>query len=249
MRTVALIACRMGSSRLPGKSIAPILGRPMIERMVERVARSQFIDRVVIATTELPVDQPLADLASRLGIGCFRGSPDDVLKRMFDAVQTTDADVVVELLGDNPLVHSALIDDVIELYRAGGYEYAASVTTEYRGAPEGMAKFPLGVRVQVFSPQTLERCHRAAVDLYYRENSTAYIADNPNQFRIGYLEAAGRWAPLHRPQVNFAVNLQKNLDLVREIFGRCHPRNPDFTLVDVMQTFDADSRLQALARS
>lgn len=246
MRVQAIIACRMGSSRLPGKSLLPILGKPMVERLIERVRRASRITDVLLATTDLPDDQPLVDLASRAGVGCFRGSPDDVLGRIAAAAGGTGADVLVELLGDNPLVHSALIDDVLDLHAAGGYDYTANVTSEYAHAGAGVAKFPVGVRVQAFTPDVLARAAREARDPYHRENATTYIYGHPERFALGYLQAAGTWSRLRRPELTFAVNYRKNFDLVSRLFERCYPIDANFSLVDVMDAFDADPRLAAL---
>lgn len=227
----------------------PILGQPMVGRMLERVARSRHIDGVVLATSTLTEDDPIAGLASGLGIGCFRGSADDVLLRMRDAVRASAPDLVVELLGDNPLVHASLVDDLVDYYLSGEYDYAATVTSEYPFAPPDLPKFLLGVRVQAFAPSTLERCAREATEPYYRENSTAYIAEHPEVFRSGYFGATGPWAGLSRPALNLAVNLPKNLELTRALFERCYPSNPDFSISEALAAFDADPALHALAGS
>lgn len=246
MKVHALIACRMGSCRLPGKAALPILGKPMIERMIERVQQSRCLHDIAVATTHLPEDQELVDIALRIGVGVFRGSPDDVLGRLYAAAETLDADLLVELLGDNPLVHSELIDDVIGFHLKHSYDYSASVTAEYPHAGADAHKFPVGIRVQVFSPAVLEKCAREAGDQYYRENSTTYIYEHPEIFRLGYLEAKGKWNQLNRPELTFAVNYRKNFDLVTKIFERCYPRDSNFSLFDVIDTFDADPALHPL---
>ena len=246
MKIAAIIACRMGSSRLPGKSTLPILGKPMIERMIERVRQSRYLGEIVIATTDLPEDGMLAELAQQIDVGCFRGSANDVLGRMNAAAGVLDADLIVELLGDNPLVHADLIDAVIDFYRAHELDYAASVTTEYPHAAADVPKFPIGIRVQVFPPAVLERCEKSAHDAYHRENSTTYIIEHPEQFRLGYLEAKEKWDKLYRPELTFAVNYAKNFELVTRIFERCYPRDPNFSLTDVVDTFDADPNLRFL---
>jgi spore coat polysaccharide biosynthesis protein SpsF len=236
----------MGSSRLPGKTTKLILGRPMIERMIERVRQSRYIGQTVVATSTSGEDDELEALAARIGVGCFRGSPDDVLERVDSAAASTSADLVVELLGDNPLVHADLIDDVIEFHRAGGHDYSASVTTEYPHAGTEVRKFPVGVRVQVFSPAVLHRSALEARSAYHRENSTTYIYEHPDVFRLGYVEARGKWDRLCRPELTFAVNYQENLDLVSRIFERCYPANSNFTLFDAVRAYDADPALQPL---
>ena len=103
MKNVALIAVRLSSSRLPRKAVKPILGRPMIARMVERVQAAPSIDEIVIATSTHEEDDDLERLTRELGIGCYRGSLDDVLGRIHAAAEASGADRVIELLGDNPL--------------------------------------------------------------------------------------------------------------------------------------------------
>ncbi|MBM3751965.1 MAG: hypothetical protein FJW21_12425 [Acidimicrobiia bacterium] len=246
MKIATIIACRMGSSRLPGKTALPILGVPMIERMVERVRRSRHVTDVILATSIDPDDDPVEAITKRIGIGCFRGSPEDVLDRIDGAAQSAGADLIVELLGDNPLVHADLIDDVIDYHKGSGNDYSASVTAEYPHAGPEVKKFPVGIRVQVFPPAILHDSAVRATDPYHRENSTTFLYEHPDLYRLGYLQAEGKWAALHRPELTFAVNFRRNFDLVSAIFERNYSRDPNFTLFDVIRTFDTDPALKAL---
>ncbi len=224
----------------------PILGKPMVERMVERVAAARSVERIVIATSDRAEDDALADLAQRIGVGCFRGSPHDVLARVAAAARACRADPVIELLGDNPLVHAELIDAVVERFQTGGFDYAASVTTEYPMAGPSVKKFPVGIRVQVVSAEALSRCDRMAQTPESREHSTLYVAQHPERFRVGYVEAAGGWAGLNRPELTFAVNYQENFELVSRIFERCYPQDPQFTLEAALAAFNAEPGLAPL---
>ena len=246
LKTTALIVARMGSSRLPGKAMLPILDKHMIERMIERVRYSRYVSEIIIATTELIGDDVLASLAKRVGVGCFRGSVDNVLGRIHGAIASTRADLIIELLGDNPLVHSDLIDDVSDFYCTNGFDYAASVTTEYPHAGPELAKFPTGIRVQVYTPAVLDRCEQLANTPYHREHSTSYIYEHPETFKLGYFEAKGKWAELNRPELTFAVNYQKNLELVRLIFEGCYPQNANFSLGQVLAFYDENPTLRTL---
>lgn len=237
--TTAILVARMGSSRFPGKSMQRVLGKPMIERMVERLSKARSLNRIVLATTDREEDAPLALLAGRLGILCHRGPAEDVLGRVVQAWKRFGGESVVELLGDNPLVHSSLIDAVMELYRSGGFDYAVNVTREYPNAPAELPRFPVGIRVQVCSAGTLERIAALASDPLDREHSTRYILEHPEAFSIGYLPAAGPWAALHRPEWTFAVNYPRNLDLVRKIFELCAPQDPNFSLQAVTRAADS----------
>src|SRR3954454_8823993 len=126
-RVVATIEARMTSSRLPGKVLLPAVGKPLLELMVERLQRSRHLDAIVIATTEDASSDPLEELAERLGIGCFRGSEDDVLARVLGAARAYDADLIVELTGDCPLIDPALVDLHVERFNEGGSDYTANV--------------------------------------------------------------------------------------------------------------------------
>ena len=243
MKTLALLAVRLGSSRLPGKAMMPILGKPMIEHMIERIRHAKSIDEIMIATTTNAADDALETLADRLGVLCFRGSSEDVLGRMSAAAASTDADLIVEMLGDNPLVHSELIDDVVAFYHEQGVDYAANVTVEYPHAGSDVAKFPVGIRVQAFSPAALATCNRLVTSPEHREHSTSYIYEHPETFSLAYLEAKGKWAALHRPELSFAVNYRANFELVKFIFEQAYPKNSNFSLHEVIKIWDANPQL------
>lgn len=246
MKTVALIAVRLGSSRLPGKATMPIVGKPMIEHMVERIRRSRHINEIIIATTRLESDDELQATADRLGISCYRGEVNDVLGRLNSAVEQADADLVVEILGDNPLVHSDLIDDVVDFYHMAGVDYAANVTTEYPHAGPEYAKFPVGIRVQVFTPEILAECDRLVTKEEHREHSTSFIYEHPEIFKLAYFEAKGKWNDLHRSDLTFAVNYRENFELVEYIFEKCYPKNENFSLQAALEVFDNNPELARL---
>jgi spore coat polysaccharide biosynthesis protein SpsF len=238
MKTCVLLAARMGSSRFPGKTLAPMGGKPMVERMIDRVRRARHVDGVMIATTDRAEDDQLEAFAGSIGAGCHRGSADDVLGRITGAAKAADADRIIELLGDNPLVHARLIDDVVDFFDEGQYDYAATVTNEYPHADPEVRRFPIGIRVQVLPRSTLERCEQLATEARHREHSTDYIYENPDVFRLGYFQATGSWAALNRPELTFAVNLPENLKMLNALLDYCG-ENADPTLQQVVEAFDA----------
>lgn len=241
-----MIAARMGSSRLPGKSLMHILGKPMLERMVERLRYSQCVDHIVVATTDHSEDDSVEQLTESIGVACFRGSSNDVLDRINAAVVAFDADLIINLLGDNPLVHGYLIDDVVEFHQEGEFEYVTNVTTEHPHAGSAMARFPIGVRVEVFSAAMLDLCAQLAEKPHHREHSTSYFHEHPEVFKLGYFEAKDKWRDLHRPELSLAINYQENLIMVRRVFERCYEVDPNFSLSDVMTNLDSDPSLVSL---
>lgn len=243
MTTVAVIAVRLGSTRLPEKAILPVHGEPMIYRMIERVRRADAVDEIVVATTTLDQDDRIEALADRLDVGCFRGSEEDVLGRIAGAVEAAGADCVVELLGDNPLVHADLIDDVVALHEEGDHDFTANATPEHPHAPDDAARFAIGVRAEVYEPWVLKEADRNVTDPDRREHSTRYMWENPDTFDQGYLEATGRWKALNRPDLTFAVNYRQNLEMVRDVYEELYPQSPNFGLDRVMEFVNRRSRL------
>lgn len=224
----------------------PILGEPMVGRLLDRVLQAKSIDQVVIATTELSEDDPLVELAEARSVRCYRGDSADVLARIHAAMVAFGADPVVEILGDNPLIHSDLIDDVMAFYHDGVFDYASNATTEFPQAGPQVSKFPIGIRVEVIRAEALERCHQEAGDPELREHSALHIYSNPDRFRVGLLPADGVWSGLNRPELTFAVNYRRNFDLISRIFELCLPEDPNFSLPSVMKALDKHPELRAL---
>ena len=233
-----LLAARMGSSRFPGKTLSDLHCLPMLERQIERIRKSIYIDSVVVATTELPADQEIEDWCKVKDVECFRGSADDVLGRLTSAAQHFNMHTVVEVLGDNPLVHSEMIDAAVELYFEKKTDYVATLTDEYPKAPNGLKKFPIGVRVQVFPATTLIRCSELTKNDSHREHATSYIAENPDIFSIAFVEAEKVFSACNRPELTFAVNFPNNLDLIRLIFDELYEKNNNFSVEYAINLFD-----------
>ena len=235
MKIGAVIVARLSSTRLPAKNMVPILGKPMIQHLIERVGRASGVDLVAIATSTEPSDTPLCELAEREGVPYHRGSLDNVMERVRTAAETLDCDAVAEILGDNPLVHSDLVDDVVRKFEEDSLDYAASVTNEYPGVDPSLKRFVLGVRVQVYRRELAARWPDFPDFLDRGLGTSAYIYYNPDQFKCGYVAASGPWSTLNRPELNFAVNYPKNLELTQHLFFALGSGGRDFTLPDVMR--------------
>jgi|TARA_Y100000310_G_scaffold310104_1_gene354968 spore coat polysaccharide biosynthesis protein SpsF len=232
----AFIVARLSSRRLKQKHMLEILGKPMIEQMICRVAKSKMLDTIILTTSTDSTDDQLENLANELNIRCYRGPLNNIMERVTGAANAFGCDTIVELLGDNPLVHSELIDDVIKFFIDGGYDYATNVTSEYPLYGLGKQLFPIGIRVQVYSTTVANRYREFPG---YINNSSkhpcSFLFDYPNLFDIGYFEAKGPWSFLNKPDLNFAVNYQNDLNRIREIFENCYYVKNNFSLNDVIQ--------------
>jgi spore coat polysaccharide biosynthesis protein SpsF (cytidylyltransferase family) len=174
---VAIIQARMASSRLPGKVLAEVAGKPVLQRVLERVQQSQLIDRVVVATSSQPENAPLEELCHQLEVPCFRGSEDDVLDRFYCAAQQHGASSVVRITADCPLIDPRIIDIVIGAYTEGNqaYDYVCNIDPP---------TYPDGLDTEVFSFAALEQAWRDADLRSEREHVTLYIRRHPAQFSM-----------------------------------------------------------------
>ena len=166
MKSVAIIQARMTSTRLPGKVMMDICGKPSITRMVERIKRARKVDHIIVATTTNYQDDPLVDLCKQLNIEIYRGVEHDVLDRFYKASLLNDADVILRLTADCPMIDPGVIDDILSMFYAGGYDYVSNCNDR---------TFPDGLDVEAFKPECLERANFEATHPFAREHVTPYI--------------------------------------------------------------------------
>lgn len=246
MKTIATIEARMASTRLPGKALADLAGRPMLHRLVERVARSREVDGIVLATTTAPEDDVLETQAQKLGVGCHRGSVEDVLGRVLGAAQAHGADHLVALTGDNPLVDPDLIDDVVAFYRQGKFDYVTTTHMHHSRHWRAERTFPVGVSVQVFSTRTLAEASAGTTDPIDREHVSFYIYNHPERYRLGAFVAEGKYAAWNKPGLRLTVDMAEDLVLMRAIFGSLYPGNASFSTGEAICLVDRDPVLKAM---
>ena len=168
MSTVAIIQARMTSTRLPGKVLADLAGRPVLEHVVRRVSSAERIDDVVVATTVNASDDPLVELADRLGVRWHRGDEHDVLSRYVDAAREAAAEMVVRITADCPLADPAVIDSVCAALdqRRTACDYASNAVVR---------SFPRGLDVEVLFRDVLDRVNRLATEPAEREHVTMTV--------------------------------------------------------------------------
>jgi spore coat polysaccharide biosynthesis protein SpsF len=178
MKVVAIIQARMGSGRLPGKVMLELAGEPMLSRVVSRVHRAEEVEEVVVATTTLDADEEIARFCAQHGWPCFRGSEDDVLDRYYQAAIVHQAEAVVRITADCPLIEPRIIDQVVEAFleRQPGLDYAANILPP--------RTFPRGLDTEVMRFEALERAWHEDRNPLWREHVTPYIVRNPDRFHL-----------------------------------------------------------------
>lgn len=217
---LGVIQARVSSTRLPGKVLNPVLGEPMIARQVERVLRAEALDKLVVATSTDPSDDPLTAVCEGVGIGCFRGPLDDVLDRFRGAAMAYHADQIVRLTGDCPLADPDVIDDAVRLHLAGGYDYTCNVCPP---------TFPDGLDVEVMTAGALETAWREADRIALREHVTLMFREASGRFRVGNL--------VHDPDLSalrWTVDELEDFAFVTAVFEELYPRRPAFRMSDVL---------------
>ncbi|HJO97093.1 MAG TPA: glycosyltransferase family protein [Rhodospirillales bacterium] len=236
-RVVASIEARMASSRLPGKVLADIAGKPALQRLLDRLYAAQQIDAIVLATTTGEVDDPLAQWANDAGLPCHRGSEDDVLRRVVEAQQSMSSDVVVEINGDMPLLDPAVVDRAVERFFQGGCDV---VSTTWKPS------YPQGIDAQVFRLEDLERVANTIQDPTVREHVSLYFYEHPKRYQVVHLEAPPR---LRRPDVRLVLDYAEDLDLIRAVYERLEPGlGGAFGVEEVLALLDREPVLAAINR-
>ena len=172
---LGILQARASSRRLPGKVLKPILGRPMLERQIERLRRARRLDGLVVATSTDAGDDAIDALCRSLGVECFRGSLEDVLDRFYRAVLRHAPQSAVRLTADCPLADPAVIDRLVELHAAGGYDYTSNTLVR---------TYPDGLDAEVVALPCLEAAWREAALPSEREHVTPFIYNRPQRFRL-----------------------------------------------------------------
>lgn len=211
---LAVLQARMSSSRLPGKVLEPILGRPLILQAIDRIARASSLDGIVLATSVDPSDDPLAEIAERAGVTVRRGSLDDVLGRYLQVVDEMQPDTVVRLTGDNALTDPAVIDRVVHEHQRNHADYTSNTVDR---------TFPRGLDVEVMSADALREVGRLATDLAEREHVTMGIYRRPEVFDVRQV-----LQDPDRSELRWTVDLAADLAFAREVYAELYPADPGF---------------------
>ena len=221
-RIVLIVQARMSSSRLPGKVLKRVLGKPLLELQIERLKGSQQIHELVIATSQDSSDDPIEKLCVKLKTPCFRGSLKNVLERYYLAARQFQADCVIRVTGDCPLIDPQVVDSVVEhfLQQNPSVDYCSNILDP---------TFPRGMDTEIFTMPSLERTYREASKEEEREHVTPYIYHS-GKFAIVHYKNSQDLSHLR-----WTVDEESDLTVVRQIFEALYPQNNRFTLNDCLE--------------
>ena len=236
MNVLAILQARVSSSRLPKKVLAPLLGKPMLVRQIERLCRAKSIDRLVVATSDHASDDPLDELCAELDIACYRGSLNDVLTRFSGAYAVFGpAAHVVRLTGDCPLADPEIIDQVVRRHLTSGADYTTNTV---------QPTWPDGLDVEIMRAEVLQ-CVAAEARLpSEREHVTPYIYKQPDLFYIEHVKgdsdlSAFRWT----------VDEPADFSFITAVYEALYSQNPNFVTEDVLALLERQPELAKINRS
>lgn len=231
---VAVIQARMGSSRLPGKVLMPVAGKPLLWHILHRLKKCRTVDNVAVATSTDPGDEAIAQFCAEQGVACIRGPLQNVLERYRLAAIETGAQTLLRITGDAPLIDPGLIDYLVYTMVKAGADYV-QFETGALCAHEG---------VDVFSRRALDwLMEHVADDEIAREHVTSYFKKFPDKVQTVYLPAYG---PLVHAAARLSVDTPEDLNFLRTVYDRLKAPAGEALLVDVLALMDSDPQLGAI---
>ena len=229
MNVIAIVQVIMGSTRLPRKVLKKIRDRSVLDYVIERLKFCEKINDIVLATTTAKKDNALEEYAVSKGVSYFRGAEQEVLSRYYKAAKKYNADVVVRITSDCPLIDSRVVDKAIRKHIENKVDYTTNTIKR---------TYPRGLDVEVFNFDVLEDSYKNADEKYQREHVTPYIKEHPEKFKLQNIEAKGK---LKRPDIRITVDTKKDFELIEKII--LHFDNLNFKAKSIIDVLDEDPEL------
>ena len=222
----------MSSTRLPGKVMKPLLGREMILHQIDRILRSKKIDKLIVATSQEPEDDPLAEILGMNNIEYYRGNLDNVLERFYNAAALYHPKHVVRLTGDCPLTDPDVIDNTIAFYLDGDFDYVSNCVEP---------SFPDGLDLEIFSFSALKEAFEKATLPSHLEHVTPFINKQPERYKAGVYKN-----PADLSHMRWTVDEPEDFQFVEKIYEKLYPLNKFFKMEDVLALLEEDPALTTL---
>ena len=229
MKIATIIQARISSTRLPGKVLLPVLGEPLLLKMVERVRSAELTGQLIIATSTNHDDDKIEELCVKNGLICFRGNLTDLLDRHYQAGKKYGADAVVKIPSDCPLIDPQIIDKVLKYYidNSDKFDFVSNLHP---------ASYPDGNDVEIMSFRSLETAWKESARQLEREHTTPYFWENPDKFRIGnvYWENGLDYSTSHR----WTIDFEEDYLFIKKVYEELYKNNPAFGLYDILNLLE-----------
>jgi spore coat polysaccharide biosynthesis protein SpsF len=214
------VQARMGSTRLPGKVMKTVLGKPLLGYLIDRLKRVKHQNTLVIATTTHSKDDPIVQFCEKESVYIYRGSEEDVLDRYLQAAHLYQADMVVRVTSDCPLIDPEVIDQTIDYFLQHDVDYVSNTI---------LRTYPRGMDVETFTIKALQDAASFGTKKADREHVTYYIYSHPEKYQIGQIQK-----PRDDSKYRWTVDTSEDFDLIKTILEAVFPKNPEFTLTDLL---------------
>lgn len=235
MKPAIIIQARMGSIRLPGKMLLVIMGKTVLEHLVERVKKAKEIGDIIIATTTRKEDREIAELAKRLGIKSYCGDETDVLNRFYEAAKKFNLEHIVRITGDCPLMDPRVVDKAVVHYFKSGADYCSNVLER---------TFPDGEDVEVFSFSALKHAWEDAVLPSEREHVTPYIIKHPELFKLADFKNK-----VNISEKRWTLDKEEDFRFIKTVFESLYPSKADFGINDILEFLNKNPRLEEINKN
>jgi len=229
---MAVIQARMSSTRLPGKVLMTICGKPILQLQLERVKNCSTLDKVIIATSTDSSDDAIERFCKENNVYCYRGSLDDVLDRFYNAAELFQPEHILRLTGDCPLTDPDVLSGLIKFYFNGNFDYASNTLKP---------TFPDGLDCWVFRKELLDKAWNDAKLPSEREHITIFFNNNIEKFHVGSYEQEFDYSDFR-----WTVDEPEDIELVTKIFEQLYPNNPAFCMNDVIELILNDQSLKEI---
>ena len=220
----AIVQARVSSTRLPGKVLLGLAGAPMLQRQLERVARSSLITNIVVATSTDPSDDPIVELCSDLGIDVYRGDLNNVLARFIGAIDTYGIDTAVRITADCPLISPSVIDAVIAEFMDSDVDYLSNTL---------QPSYPDGVDIEVFRASLLKELATGDLDSAEREHVTLGVYRRPDSYAVANFAGASDLSSLR-----WTVDSPEDFGFVTWVYAELFAEQPTFDIPEILDLLE-----------
>lgn len=233
-KIVAIIQARVGSTRLPGKVLMNLKGKTVLNHVVDRVKKSKYIDEVIVATTNLEKDNEIIKECEKIDCKYFRGSEEDVLSRYYYSAKGSNADIIIRITSDCPLIDSKIIDKMIKFYLENNYKIVTNAGNELSNRT-----YPRGLDTEIFSFDSLEKAFFNAKEGYQKEHVTPYIYENEKS--IYYFKNK-----IDYSKYRLTLDTKEDFELIEKIYDNLYDENCDFYLDDILKFMEKNPNLYTI---
>lgn len=235
MKINAIVASRMTSSRLPGKILMDLAGKPALVQLIRRLKRSKYLSDIVIATTINQDDDVVVEVAKKENVKYFRGSENDVLLRTVQAAEATDTEYIVQITSDCPLIDAETIDCAIEHMLKNSYvDYVSN---------RMIRTYPIGFDTEVFRTKELRSVEQNISDAAVREHVSLYFYEHPELYHLSNVEAP---LFLRHPEYRLTLDTKEDYQLIQSIYNGLYPEKENFNLYDIIRFLEKNKNLSEI---